>query len=65
MTTEKIRRLYVAWSVCGEDRRAKEFDRWLAAHDLALREQIADDIITKWCTCDGYQPIPNEDQTDE
>lgn len=41
VTTEKIRRLYVAWSDRGEDRRAKEFDRWLAAHDRALREQIA------------------------
>lgn len=25
-------------------RRQKEFDRWLAAHDSALREQIAQDI---------------------
>ena len=25
-------------------RRQKEFDRWLAAHDRALREQIADDL---------------------
>ena len=44
VTTEKIRRLDVAWSACGEDRRAKEFDAWLAAHDQALREQIAQKI---------------------
>ena len=44
VTTEKIRRLYVAWSDRGEYRRAKEFDAWLAAHDKALREQIADDL---------------------
>ena len=41
VTTEKIRRLYVTWLDRGEDRRAKEFDAWLAAHDRALREQIA------------------------
>jgi len=28
-------------------RRQKEFDRWLAAHDRALREQIADDLQTE------------------
>ena len=44
VNTEKIRWLYVSWSACGGDRRAKEFDRWLAAHDRALREQIADDL---------------------
>ena len=48
VTTEKIRRLYVAWSDRGEDRRAKEFDAWLDARDVAttheVREQVARDI---------------------
>ena len=47
VTTEKIRRLYVAWSVWDVDRRAKEFDAWLAAHDRALREQIEQQMIER------------------
>ena len=50
VTTEKIRRLYVTWSDRGEDRRAKEFDAWLAAHDRALREQIALMDSPRTCT---------------
>ena len=58
VTTEKIRRLYVMWSDRGEDRRAKEFDAWLAAHDRALREQIAREILARGCRHPGYLAIP-------
>ena len=48
----------------------KEFDRWLAAHDRALREQIAEEIEAK---ADEPDPRPYEhlaynarkEQTDE
>ena len=55
VNTEKIRWLYVSWSACGGDRRAKEFDRWLAAHDRALREQIAQKIEVEMRRHDNAQ----------
>lgn len=39
-------------------RRQKEFDRWLADHDRALREQIAREILARGCRHPGYLAIP-------
>ena len=44
-TTEYVRRCYeVANEKHGLSDDPTEFDRWLAAHDRALREQIAQEI---------------------
>ena len=39
-------------------RRQKEFDRAIAAHDRALREQIAREILDGGCRHPGYLAIP-------
>ena len=41
-TTEQVRETYSA--LCKTDAADAEFDRWLAAHDAELREQIAAEI---------------------
>ena len=55
-TMENIRDCYARYG--NETTRTAEFDRAIAAHDRALREQIAREILDGGCRHPGYLAIP-------